>query len=488
MSVNGNDPGQNNFQMDGVNITNFANSGSANDSGLYAGVGIPSPDSLQEFKVQTSTYDASYGRNPGANVNVVTKSGTNQFHGTAFEFLRDTIFNANDFFYNRNNPASATTKQVLNQNQFGGVFGGPIRKDKFFIFGSYQGTREKNGLASQGVTTALLPPIPAGDRSAPGFAAALGAANCPQNNPGNSLFVTTSGSQNVLCDGSNISPVALNILNIKLPNGQYYFPGSGTSGYQQSTFTSPAIYNGDQGLLNFDYLINTKNTLAGRWFFTNDPQIAPLGGQLPGAPSYLGFDNVNSVLKLTTIVTNSIVNEARVSYQRNLSQTNAQASSRRHQCAVGDHAECPGYSVLPPPIAISSGGYSILGGINNGTYSVTNQTQAADQISFSRGRHTMRAGFEWEQNAWPITWSGSRGNFTVLTFNDLLVGGPQNTATGQPGNINQCLYLHTQRAPGHYPRLLCRRRQRFLSGRLQGHFPADAQSRHALGVQRSAQR
>jgi hypothetical protein len=222
MSVNGNDPGQNNFQMDGVNITNFANSGSANDSGLYAGVGIPNPDSIQEFKVQTSTYDASYGRNPGANVNVLTKSGTNQFHGTAFEFLRNTIFNANDFFYNRNNPASATTKQVLNQNQFGGVLGGPVIKNKLFLFGSYQGTRQKNGLASQGVTTALLPPIPAGDRSAPGFVAALGAASCPQNHPGDNNFRTPSGSPNVSCDGSNISPVALNILNIKLPNGQYY--------------------------------------------------------------------------------------------------------------------------------------------------------------------------------------------------------------------------------------------------------------------------
>ena len=183
MSVNGNDPGQNNFQMDGVNVTNFANSGSANDASLYTGVPIPSPDALQEFKVQTSTYDASYGRNPGANVNVVTKSGSNQFHGTAFEFLRDTIFNANDFFYNRNNPASATTKQILNQNQFGGVLGGPIKKDKLFLFGSYQGTRQKNGLASQGVTTALLPPIPGGDRSAPEFRSALGAASCPQNHP-----------------------------------------------------------------------------------------------------------------------------------------------------------------------------------------------------------------------------------------------------------------------------------------------------------------
>jgi Carboxypeptidase regulatory-like domain len=445
MSVNGNDPGQNNFQMDGVNITNFANAGNANDGGLYAGVGIPSPDSLQEFKVQTSTYDASYGRNPGGNVNVLTRSGTNQFHGTAFEFLRDTIFNANDFFYNRNNPASATTKQILNQNQFGGVFGGPIKKDKFFVFGSYQGTREKNGFSSQGLTTALLPPIPAGDRSAPGFQAALGAANCPQNNPGNSLFVTTSGSQNVLCSGANISPVALNILNIKLPNGQYYFPGSGTSGYAQRTFSSPAIYNGNQGLFNFDYVVNARNTLSGRWFFTNDPQIAPLGGQLPGAVSLLGFDNVNAVLKLTTIVTNSIVNEVRVSYQRNLSQTNAQAVPGVTNAQLGITPNVPGIN-LPPLIAIASGGYSILGGINNGTYSVTNQTQAADQISFTRGRHTMRAGFEWEQNAWPITWSGSRGNFTVLTFNDLLVGGPQNTTTGQPGNINQCLFC-TRSAP-----------------------------------------
>lgn len=104
MSVNGNDPGQNSFQMDGVNVNNFANAGSANDSSLYAGIGVPSPDAIQEFKVQTSTYDASYGRNPGANVNVVTKSGSNQFHGTAFEFLRDTIFNAKRFLLQPRQP------------------------------------------------------------------------------------------------------------------------------------------------------------------------------------------------------------------------------------------------------------------------------------------------------------------------------------------------------------------------------------------------
>lgn len=294
MSVNGNDPGQNSFQMDGVYINNFANAGSANDSSLYTGIGVPSPDAIQEFKVQTSTYDASYGRIPGANVNVVTKSGTNQFHGTAFEFLRDTILNANDFFYNRDSCAAYASgtcpKQVLNQNQFGGVLGGPIKKNKLFFFGSYEGTRQKNGVSSSGFTSAFLPPVPAGDRSAPGFSAALGAANCPTNHPG-SFSYGTFGGPNVACDGSNISPVALNILNLKLRNGNYYFPGSGGSGYSAVSFSDPAIYNEDQVVANFDYLISAKHTLSGRYFYTNDPQNLTLGGELPGAPNLLGFSN-----------------------------------------------------------------------------------------------------------------------------------------------------------------------------------------------------
>ena len=101
ISVNGATPGQNNFQMDGVAIQSMASSGSANDNGIYVGIAVPSPDAIQEFKIQTSTYDATYGRNPGGNVNVVTKSGTNTWHGTGFEFVRNAVFDANDFFYNR---------------------------------------------------------------------------------------------------------------------------------------------------------------------------------------------------------------------------------------------------------------------------------------------------------------------------------------------------------------------------------------------------
>ena len=75
--------------MDGVAIQSMASNGSANDGGIYVGIAVPSPDAIQEFKIQTSTYDATYGRNPGGNVNVVTKSGTNTWHGTGFEFLRN---------------------------------------------------------------------------------------------------------------------------------------------------------------------------------------------------------------------------------------------------------------------------------------------------------------------------------------------------------------------------------------------------------------
>jgi len=429
MSVNGNDPGQNSFQMDGVNINNWANAGSANDSSLYTGIGVPSPDAIQEFKVQTSTYDASYGRNPGANVNVVTKSGTNQFHGTAFEFLRDTIFNANDFFYNRNNPLSSSEKQVLNQNQFGGVLGGPVIKDKLFFFIAYQGTRQKNGVSSSGFTSGNMAPIPAGDRTTDAFKAALGAANCSANHPGDFNF-GTFGGPNVACDGSNISPVMLNILNIKLPNGAYYYPGSGTAGYRTLSFSDPAIYNEDQAVANFDYVINSKHTLAGRYFYTTNPQTLTLGGELPGAPSLLGFSNHDAVLKLTSLITNTLVNEGRISFQRNLSTGNAAAPPNVTNESLGITPMTPGVE-KPPGIISIAGGFTMLG-VFGPTYSATNQTEISDQISWSHGKQTIRAGYEYQDTRWPIIWSGVRGLLLTGTFNDLLVGGP--------GNLLSCLY------------------------------------------------
>ena len=105
ISVNGSGPSQNNYQQDGASIVSFSQTASTIDSNTNPGIGIVNPDAIAEFKIQTSLYDAAYGRNPGANVNVVTKSGTNQFHGTAFEFFRNTNLNANDFFRKMSPPS-----------------------------------------------------------------------------------------------------------------------------------------------------------------------------------------------------------------------------------------------------------------------------------------------------------------------------------------------------------------------------------------------
>src|SRR6266446_10976017 len=148
-SVNGQRPDANYFVVDGVST----NLGTAGGTGANLGQGgagqlpatsafggtsnLVSLDSLEEFRIQTSTFAPEYGRTPGAQISVVTKSGTNTFHGTVFEYFRNDKLDANDWFANRN----ALARPELRQNDFGGVLGGPIKKDKFFFFGSYEGLR-----------------------------------------------------------------------------------------------------------------------------------------------------------------------------------------------------------------------------------------------------------------------------------------------------------------------------------------------------------
>ena len=420
--VNGSNAGQNNYQMDGVSINSMGMLANNGDQNVGAGIGIPNPDSIQEFMVQTSNYDASYGRNPGANVNVVTKSGSNQFHGSAFEFLRNTDLNANPFFYNRDNPDADTTKPVLNQNQFGATLGGPIVKDKFFFFGSYQGTRQTNGISGGGLASVLLPPIPAGDRSAPGFAAALGAASC-----GFGTFIPGLGA-NVACDGSNINPVALKILQLKLADGNYYVPGSGTAGYRQVDYSDPATYSGNQFLINADYLITPKETLATRYFYTRDPQTLPLNGNVPGNPTTNFYSNHNVVINLTSILSNNFTNVAHVSYHRdwgNLSDTpppGATPANLGLTPMVPTENEMPEFFLLSGPTLFTS---------FNPANSLASHFQYGDQIAWVHDKHTIRAGFDYERVQFFSNPGFSRGWLLIGTFNDFLVGGP--------GNIFECL-------------------------------------------------
>src|SRR4029077_13251838 len=214
LNVNGNIYSANNFQMDGQQTNNFG-SGTANATlTFYAEIAIPNPDAIGQFKIQAAQYDASSGRNPGANVEVVTKSGSNSFHGGAWEFLRNTDLDANSFFRNLAN----LPRPIMQQNQFGGDVGGHIIKNKLFFFGSYQGTRQRNGLSSSSSSSPFTPPQLFGLNRATATAAPYGALFCGVNG-GKGV---NGGA--VLCNGSNINPVALAYLNQKTPSGQYWIP------------------------------------------------------------------------------------------------------------------------------------------------------------------------------------------------------------------------------------------------------------------------
>ena len=423
ISVNGADPGNNNYQMDGVSIVNTANTGSAKDCGIYTGIGIPNPDAIQEFKIQTSTYDASYGGHPGGNVNVVTRSGSNQFHGSVWEFFRNTDLNANSFFDNLD---GGGVRQVLNQNQVGGSIGGPIKKDKLFFFADYQETRQKNGLSAGGSSSVFLFPLPA-DRTA----ANVGAALCPANHPGNPAYGTLFGVNELACDGSNISPQSLALLNAKLGNGNYYIPGNPSGVYGPVTFSQPATFTEHQLVVNVDYVINSKNTLSVKYFWSGDQQFAPLSGtDVPGTPVTSKYDNIYPNARLTTLLTSSLVNELHVAGQRN-GQHQSDTTVTTPQ-AIGQATIVPSITELPVTVIFNGPG---LNGTLAPSNSPTDQMQYGDQISWSHGRHTIRAGYEYQYAQWPITFEGlERGFLFYGTFADWMIG------SGADGNIFQCLY------------------------------------------------
>jgi len=458
MEVNGNAAGENNFQMDGVAVDNILGYGPALgpvDANIFTGIGIPSPDAISEFKVQTSTYDASYGRNPGANVNVVTKSGQNSFHGSAFEYFRNSFLDANDFFRRQIEAANGEPNrpQALNQNQFGGTLGGPIIKDKLFFFFSYQGTRSKNAVDPSTQTPGvILPDIPAGTRSnviGSPWANALVANVCTQG----SLFGPSPLA--LQCNGSNLTQVGLNFMNLPNKSGNGYLiptpagnpncsalPGAPAPGAFTCSFFTPAIYSENQYIANGDYIINSKQTLAMRFFGTRNPEVTN-GGTFPGDSVTEQFQNTYAVLKLTSLVTSNFVNEAHLSYQRNATHefdTNPESKGYTNE-ALGIRSIRSvenGSETTEPPAIIS-----ILGGFGLGTpvepaISPTNQIQAGDQISWSHGKQTIRAGFEYEYTTYNFTFPGlEKGIFITGNLGDLLAG-----------NVVSCLFCARGAAVG----------------------------------------
>jgi hypothetical protein len=404
--VNGARTIDNNFQMDGVQINNFG-TGRAGDWLGYTGISIPNPDAIQEFNIQTSLYDAQYGRGVGANVNVVTKSGTNDLHGSLFEFLRNTDLNANDFFSNETHQP----RPVLRQNQFGGTIGGAIKKDKLFYFGSYQGTRQTNGVGTASLRSSFLPPL-TNDRSAQ----ALGAEFCGQTGVG--------GGVAVACDGSNINPVALALLNAKLSNGQFFIPTPQTiqaNGVGFSVFSVPSTFSEDQYLANVDYVVTKNNTLSGRYFQSHDPQTLSFTGTstLPGTGAHSNFKNYNFVLKLTSTPKTSLVNEAIFSFKRNYGLLGTLTPITTTQ--IGMTPNDPGITVMP--LLTVEGEFNVGGCWNDSFLTGVTAFTYADHVSLTHGRHTIRAGFDIEHTMDNFDLPGpKRGSLDFQSFPDFLLG------------------------------------------------------------------
>ncbi len=373
---------ENNFQMNGVEINNLQSSGS-----FSGGVAIPNPDTIGEFKVQTSQYDASYGRNAGANVNVITKTGSNQFHGSLWEFFRNEALNANMYFRKR----SGQVRPVLRQNQPGFTFGGPIKRDKAFFFTSYQSTRQVNGVDPQCSSSLNTPPL-TNDRSA----AALGALFA-----GQPTFVQELGlpiGPNVLPDGSNIAPQALALFNLKLPNGQYAIPTPQRvdsslpfAAQGVSTISNPCRFNEDQFMTNGDWDQTAATQWQVRFFFANSEQAytlptANLGGATaPGFPQntpnhFRNFSALNN-----HIFNPHLLNQAEFGFHRTWVDTAQQEPFQYSDLG----ASVPSFDTLP---AISFLGGITLGGNGQSVVIAQDTWVYQDTVSWTRGNHALRLG------------------------------------------------------------------------------------------------
>lgn len=462
INVNGSNSSQNNYQMDGAIITNYA-SGEAAQQNTYGSIAVPNPDSLQEFQVQTAQYDASYGRNPGANVNVVTKGGTNKFHGDAWEFFRNNFLNANEYFLKNTQlspgGSGVNTPQILKQNQFGFTFGGPIKKDKIFFFTSYQGTRQTNGVVSQGYSAGVnLPAINdyadfnsgvcsdirctndlAAYRTYLGNAFGAGGAE-PQ--------AAISGTVPIAADGSNINPVTIALFQAPGMKGGlnqgFFVPGAPASCAApcRISIEDPATANEDQFMINTDYVLSSRNTFSERFFYSYAPTVSNIVASMPGAPADSNYSNDVGTLRLTSILTSNLVNEARFSLDRKV--TVATDAWDLSACDVGmipsinNGAPCPAVSGANADLykvpAVSVSGVPVSGFANVGTFSfggntssdaymVINSFQYADQISWNHGRQSIRAGVEADRTQWFYNSPGlNRGALTFNTFGDFLYG------------------------------------------------------------------
>ncbi len=273
-AINGGIGGSNMYSLDG---------GEYQDSYFNAPLPFPNPDAIQEFTIQTNSYSAEFGRNRGASINAVTKSGTNDFHGGAFEFVRNDAFDARPFF--------STGAPAFKRNQFGAQLGGPIRRNKTFFFGAWQGTHER-GTPSTSTATVLSSAMRAGNFSQ---------LSKPIIDP-----LTKAPFPGNIIPADRLSKPAVNFLNkfVPLPNlgNNYVTP-------------LPAPKDGNQYLVRIDHELSQNDRIYGRYIY-NDDSLFSAAGNLPNWGIDQTFHRQGVVLSHTHLFSPTLVNSAVFSFNR----------------------------------------------------------------------------------------------------------------------------------------------------------------------------
>jgi Carboxypeptidase regulatory-like domain/TonB dependent receptor len=370
---------------------------------------LPFPDALQEFKVETSAMPAQYGFHATATVNAVTKSGTNQFHGDLFEFVRNGDLNARDFF--------AAKRDTLKRNQFGGTFGGPVKKDKLFFFGGYQRT----SLRSDGVQNTDFIPTPT---SLNGDFTALASPAC--NNGKQVNLPESLGFVNNMISPTLLSPVAVNVAKT--------FPVTANP-CGRTLYGLVADQDENLYVAKVDYQLSSKHSLFGRFMLGDLTQGSTYDGTNPLSINTYGFHDYDYGLNIghTYLISSNLVSALRVGANR----TNIVKAPDNYK-SWADF----GANVSPLAgniVAISAGGAFVLGGgaASPGAQHDGPLWSIVEDVSWIKGAHQFGFGgaiFQQRLNYFSgvnavgtATFDGSK---TGLLLGDFMMGLPLTFAQG----------------------------------------------------------
>ena len=362
MDVNGGRQNMNLFTLDG----GFFNNPSRN-----TGINYPPPDAIQEVRILTQNFSAEFGHSPGSQVEVLTKAGSNSFHGSAWEFLRNNALNARDFF--------APSVPTERQNQFGAAMGGPIRKDKLFVFGSYEGLSNHQQAVSARAT------VPSAAQRTGDFTG-LGTALTNPTDPvtGNPL---TDGSGNPCVAGNRIAPGCISPVAVK---ALQFIPES-ASGKVVSLASSPITQN--LGVIRADWNQSDKHHVFGHYYENENNSSNPFsGGNLSG---YIGtnFDvkTKQGTVNDTYTFTPTLINQAVFSV---LDSSSNQANTRSlapSSLGINLPQYLPNGGLM---LNIGGGGSDVSLGSSTPTQFVGVNYQFRDNLTWIKGRHSLKFGFE----------------------------------------------------------------------------------------------